>query len=462
MTVLAPPTVHGSCAPGFERVREEFERNFAERDELGGSVCVFVDGEPVVDLWGGLADANTGAPWESETVNVIQSCSKGVTATCAHILIDEGLLDPEKPVSYYWPEFGQLGKERILVRQVLSHQSGVAHVDGIVPVGGFSDWDLMVSLLEQTRPFWEPGTRAGYHTVSIGWLAGELIRRVSGQSVGSFLRERITGPLGLDLWIGLPAEQEHRVAPTEWFDLVGQSGMPRSIYRAMTSPGTRGHQLLKAVLSVKPVRDGLSAVAARQIRAELERDPDAGGLPPEFIASLLNPRSPMFKTISNLGGWLDIGDTPLSHQAEIPAAGAIGNARSLAGIYAPLSLDGAHDGVRLVSPAAIPRMAYPQAVTDVDICLGIRTSFTLGFSKSWPNRGAGNGVFIGGDAFGTPGLGGQIGFADPSYRLAFAYTMNRHGSGTGLNPRGQSLVDATYLALGAPGREPGFWRRREG
>jgi CubicO group peptidase (beta-lactamase class C family) len=244
-----------------------------------------------------------------------------------------------------------------------------------------------------------------------------------------------------------------------FFDLAAQSGIPPAVYAALTDPTSTAHRLLSGALRLRPVRAALGAAATRGLRAQARRDPDAAVLPAEFVRGMLDPRSAAFKLITNVGGWFEVGDSPAAHAAEIPAAGAVTNARGLAGVYAPLSLGGSRDGVRIVSEEAIERMAYPQSFTDVDACIGLRTCFTLGFSKSWPNAGAGNGVFIGEDAFGTPGLGGQIGFADPFHRLAFAYTMNRHGAGTGLNERGQSLVDATYSILGSPGREPGFWRR---
>ncbi len=395
---------NGHCSPRFERVHEEFERNFAERGELGASLCVWHDGEKVVDLWGGIADPTSGREWDADTIQVLMSCSKGVTATCAHLLVDQGLLDLESPVSRYWPEFGQHGKRDILVRQILTHQSGVAHVDGQVPAGGFNDWDLMVKMLEETAPFWDPGTRVGYHGLAYGWLIGELVRRITGMTIGSFLREQVTEPLGLDLWLGLPAEHESRVAPS----LV-------------------------------------------------TTDASIDALPPRLIAALKDPNSLILRTTSNMGGWIAGWDTPEAHAAEIPAGGAIGNARSLAGMYAPLSVGGTLDGVRLASNVALARMRNAYSWTDLDAVLCIRTCYTMGFAKSWPNPGPGNGVIIGEDAFGTPGIGGQIGFADPACRLAFAYTMNQHGPGAGLNERGQSLIDATYQILGSPTSEPGFW-----
>jgi CubicO group peptidase (beta-lactamase class C family) len=458
-TAATGSAVSGFCDPRFEQVREQFERNFAERGELGASVCVVVNGEAVVDLWGGVANAATGKPWERDTINLVQSCSKGITALCGHILIDRGELNLDLPVAHYWPEFAQHGKQAITVRQVFSHQSGVAHVQGIVPIGGFSDWDLMIRLIEETTPFWEPGTRTGYHALTFGWLIGELIRRISGQRVGAFFRENVGDPLDLDCWIGLPAEHEHRVARTEWFDIASELGMTARAYGALTTPSSSAHKLIVAALSIPPLRALLARQMMRTMDAKKAIDPDAQSLPKQFVLDFLNPNSAAFKLVSNLGGWIDVGDEPAAHASEVPAAGAITNGRGLAGVYAPLSLGGEINGVRIIGAEAITRMRYPQSVTDVDPCLGIRTAFTLGFSKSWPNRGAGNGLYIGEDAFGTPGLGGQVGFADPSYKLAFGYTMNRHGVGTGLNPRGESLVDATYRALGSPGREPGFWRR---
>lgn len=448
--------MQGHCDPRFARVREEFERNFAERDELGAAVCVIVDGEPVVDLWGGTADHVTGRPWERDTMNVVMSCSKGVTAACVHVLIDRGQLDVDKPVAHYWPEFAAHGKGDIPVRMVLSHQSGVAHVGPVIPRGRIADFDLMTRLTADTAPFWEPGTRVGYHGLSVGWLMGELIRRVDGRTPGRFLREEIAEPLGgLDVWIGLPQEHEHRVSRTVMFDIAAEAGIPPRVWAALTDPTSLGHKAIKALLSVGPLRGPMAANAIRKA----ERRRPGSGLPIAFMRALLDPRSATFAFLTNTGDYLDSVDTRASHAGELPAAGAIASARGLAGLYAPLSLGGAHRGVRIVSEAAIARMRVAQAVTEMDVVLGGPSSYTLGFSKSWPSTRPGSGVVIGEDAFGTPGAGGQLGMADPSYRLAFAYVMNRHGVGTGLNERGQSLVDATYESLGAPGREPGFWRR---
>lgn len=460
MSTTATPSspVHGTCDQRFAAVRDAFTRNFAERDELGAAVCVMVDGEPVVDLWGGVADPATGRAWEQDTMNVIMSCSKGVVATCVHLLIDRGELDVDRPIAHYWPEFAAHGKRDIPVHLALSHQSGVAHVKPVVPVGALSDLDLMTRLTADTPPYWEPGTRTGYHGLSIGWIEGELIRRITGLTPGQFLRREISEPLGIDVWLGLPEEHEDRVATTVMFDLAAEAGVSPRMWEALTHPASREHALLRGLLSVGPLR---SAAARAAVRKGERRSPGAG-LPAGFVRNLLDPRSATFAFLTNTGDYLANVNTREAHAGEIPAAGAIASARGLAGLYAPLALDGAHRGVRLVAPGAIAGMRIPRAATAMDAVIGTPTTYTLGFSGSWPSDRPGSGVMIGEDAFGTPGAGGQLGFADPAYRLSFAYVMNRHGAGTGLNERGQSLVDAVYRSLGSPGRAHGSWLRPAG
>jgi CubicO group peptidase (beta-lactamase class C family) len=401
------PAVHGRCEPRFEAVRREFERNFVERGELGAAVCVLVDGEPMVDLWGGLADAETAREWDANTPVVVFSSTKGMTALAAHVLADRGKLEFAAPVATYWPEFAAAGKDRITVGMLLSHQAGLAAWREPLPEGALYDWELATSRLAAQAPYWEPGTRTGYHGVTFGFLVGEVVRRVDGRSVGTFLRDEIAAPLGAEIWIGLPEKIEARVARTELYDYS---------------------------------------------------DDDS-----EFTQFVLaNPDSLPAQLQLNTGGWLgnqELLDTRASHAAEIPAANGIATARGLATMYAPLSLGGKFRGVRIVGPEAIAGMRYVRARTDRDASALVATAFSLGFLKSWDNRSLGEGMstIIGEDAFGHAGLGGSIGFADPSCRLAFAYVMNRHGRGTGINSRAQSLVDAVYRTLGSPTDEPGFW-----
>lgn len=412
--------IKGYCDDRLANVRDAFQINFRDRGEVGAAVCVMLDGEPVVDLWGGVADVETDRPWDENTVVVVMSCTKGAVALCGHMLADRGLLDMDAPVAKYWPEFAAHGKANILVRHVFSHQSGVAHVKDAVPQDGFCDWKTIIRLIERSSPFWQPGTRVGYHLLTHGYIIGELVRRISGSSsIGAFFHEEVAGPLGLDFWIGLPAAEHHRVA------------------RLIPAPPPAHLATMMNIVAKCP--------------------PSL----PRNLAKLIAPSNVIARTMTNLGGFLDNFETPRYYESEIPSAGAVTNARSLAGMYAPLALDGAHRDKRLVRPEAIAGMRYTAAATDCDLLLGGRSSFSLGFSKSWGSNDAGglNSVVIGEDAFGAPGFGGHIGFADPHYRLSFAYTMNKQGEGTGLNERGQSLVDEVYKALGAPTKAGGFWAR---
>lgn len=404
--------VQGDCAAVFRVVRDEFERNFAERGEVGASVCVTLDGEPVVDLWGGVADRATGRPWQRDTMGLVWSSTKGAAALCAHLLIDRGLVDLDAPVAHYWPEFAQAGKGAITVRTVLNHQAGLPALRRPLRPGGFYDWGYVVEALAAEAPFWPPGTRQGYHAATFGHLVGELVRRTTGRGIDRFFREEVAGPLGLDFHIGLPEEHEGRVAPT-------------------TRPDPT------------PKGEPLSA----------------------FLAAMQDPQS-----VQALA-WLNTGrlpgareyDSPAAHRAVLPSQGGITNARGLAGTYAPLALEGQHRGVRVVSADAVRRMGVVSSGLGVDAVLLIGLRLALGFWKSSDNRrgppGARDSVILSEEAFGHPGMGGSIGFADPGARLSFGYTMNRQGRGVCLNERGQGLVDATYRALGYRPGPTGSWRR---
>lgn len=396
--------VSGGCAPKFARVREEFERNFAERGEVGASVCVMLDGEPVVDLWGGMAD-HEGRAWAQDTVSVVFSTTKGVTALCAHILVSRGKLDLAAPVTAYWPEFGQAGKENITVGMLLSHRAGLPVVSTPLAAGAFFDWAGMVATLEKEHPVWEPGTRHGYHAFTFGWLVGEVVRRVSGCSLGEFVRTEIAEPLGLDLWLGLPEEIEPRVA---------------AMGPAEPQPGD------------VPAR--LAVVAATE------------------------PESPQARLMGNTGGYLEGGfDSRAGHAAELGSVGAVTNARALAGMYAPL----ARGGAPLVDAAALVRMSTTVAA-GADALAFANSRYTYGFVPSIDNRheppGLRDSMILSADAFGHPGLGGGVGFASPANRMSFGYTMNAMGPGTMLNPRGQSLVDAVYTTLGYTDNDAEVWR----
>jgi len=406
MAELKTAQVGGICEPAFAGVREQFERNFAERGEVGASVCLMVEGKTVVDLWAGLAEPESGRAWTADTVCTVWSCTKGATALCAHILVDRGELDLDAPVKKYWPEFAQNGKDAITVRMLLNHQAAVAAVRQPVPEGGFNDWEWVTAALAQETPFWEPGTRNGYHAFTFGWLVGEVVRRVSGKSLGAFFRDEVAGPLGIDFQIGATPETEGRVAP---------------------------------ILFPAPPAAG--------------EDPGAF-----YTRALTDPTSVQGLIVLNNGGWFGPGcNAPEAHAAEVPAAGGLTNARGLAGMYAPLA--GSGPG-RLLSEEGLSRAAAVSSATEVDAVLLAPTRFSLGYAKSMDNRRRAlpnDSILISEDAFGHPGVGGSIGFADPKRRMSFGYAMNQLGTGLGLNPRGQSLIDAAYLAVGATSNAGGSW-----
>jgi CubicO group peptidase (beta-lactamase class C family) len=392
--------VSGTWHSAFKAVRDEFVRNFAERGEVGASVSVMLGGVMVVDLWGGVADPATGTPWRKDTLVHVWSCTKGVTALAAHILASRGQLDLDAPVVHYWPEFAQNGKQNTTVEMLMSHKAGVPAIRAPLPPGALYDWDFMVETLAAEAPFWEPGTRHGYHALTFGFLVGELVRRISGKPLDQFVRDEITGPLRLDLWMGLPASEDHRVAPS---------------------------------LPAPP--------------------PSAPPFPNWLLQALSDPTSVPALVFFNNGGYLNPGeaDTRAAREAVIGATGAITNARNLARLYAELARPRVPWRPRLVNDASLVRMGRTISAGN-DVFGSIPSRFACGYIKSMDNRrgtpaNQDSGI-LSEDAFGHSGFGGSLGFADPRTSLSFGYAMNQQGPGTLLNPRGQSLVDAAYRSLG--------------
>jgi CubicO group peptidase (beta-lactamase class C family) len=381
--------IQGSCDARFERVREVFAESFRTRDEVGAAVAVAIDGQLVVDLWGGHHERERTRPWQPDTLVNVYSTTKGVTALAAHRLVDEGKLDLDAPVAKYWPEFAQAGKGAIPVRWLLSHRAGLPAVRKLLPNEALYDWEAMTSALAAEAPWWTPGSAHGYHAVTFGWLVGEVVRRIAGKGLGAYVRDTFAGPLGLDFHIGL-AEREHaRVA-----DILQQ---------------------------VPPDPTGEAAQL--------------------FARSLADPEGVTARAFANPPSMVLGPNVPAWRSAEIPGANGHGTARALATLYGRAALG---DG-SVISRDAIERCRTEQSYGD-DLVLGVRTRFGLGFMLRQESHTGGR--CLGTGAFGHPGAGGSLAFADPEQRLGFGYVMNRMGPRILLDDRAIALVEALNGCLG--------------
>jgi CubicO group peptidase (beta-lactamase class C family) len=399
--------VQGTVEPGFEGVREAFERNFAEHGEVGAACALYVGGRPVVDLWGGVADAATDQPYGEDTLQLVFSSTKGATALCANLLAQRGHLDVDAPVARYWPEFAQAGKDEVPVRWLLSHQAGLSHIDRSLTLEEALAWDPPVEALAAQAPIWEPGTAHGYHAVTFGWLVGEVVRRITGRSLGTFFAEEVAGPLGLEFWIGLPDEHQGRVAP-------------------LTNRGVRhGDQHPEEAA-------GMEAEGARTLA--------------EVIEQFLGPDSLLAKALGGVDGVFTaegVFNRPEVRAAELPAANGVANARSMARMYAGAigRVEGGDAGP-LLTPQQIAA-ASTRLTSGADKVLMIDTTFGLGFMTASPFAPYG-----GATSFGHAGAGGSVGFADPENDIGFGYVMNRMLANLSGDPRSRGLIAAVYDAIG--------------
>jgi CubicO group peptidase (beta-lactamase class C family) len=392
--------IHGEADPKFAAVEEAFAANFSQLGEVGAAFALYKDGVKVVDLWGGLANQDTGTPWREDTMQLTFSTTKGATAACAHLLAQRGELDFDTPVSDYWPGFEQSGKANIPVRWLLSHRAGLPAVDTPITPEQLYAWDPIVDALAAQQPYWEPGTKHGYHALTYGYLVGEIIRRVSGRSVGEFLRDEITGPLGAEYFIGLPSELEPRVGK-----LITFSFGPSAEERAAMG------------------------------------DFDINALPEEIrdmAAAFLDPNSLSLKALNLTEPRLDF-NSPAMHAAEIPAANGIGTARGLARMYA--SFVGEVDGIRVLNDDTVARATVEQSAGK-DAILIKDTRFALGFMLDQPDV-----PLLGPKSFGHDGAGGFLAFADPDANVGFAYVMNKMNTNINADARSKSLVDAVRASL---------------
>jgi CubicO group peptidase (beta-lactamase class C family) len=344
---------------------------------------VTVDGEPIVDLWAGTADREQMRAWEANQLVNVWSTTKGWLALAMLHGIDRGLLDVDAPVAKYWPEFAANGKGSVRIKHLLTHTSGLPAPTVKVPDEALYDWAAMIDALERSTLWWEPGTRCGYHAATFGWLNGELVRRISGQSVGQYLRDHIAGPIGADVAIGLTDSEQARTVET-------------------LAPSAAGRLLFWLMFAI-------------------------GGGPKS--AAFTNPPRPF--TAVNTRRW---------REAEIPSSNGHASARGLARLYTPLALGGAWNGVRLLSEAGV-ELAAREQIHMKDVVTGMDTRRTLGYML--PDSSMGDPRPL--TAFGHPGMGGSLGFADPAHRLAFGYVMNQMIIGP--DSRAMSLSRAVYRCL---------------
>ncbi|MVO86252.1 serine hydrolase [Streptomyces sp. p1417] len=387
-------TINGEVAAEFEPVRAAFAANFAHHGDIGAAVCVYQHGRPVVDLWGGVADPDTGRPWQRDTLQLVYSATKGATASAAHLLVQRGELDLDAPVAKYWPEFAANGKADIPVRWLLSHQAGLVTLDQPMPLNQALAWHPMAAALAAQRPVWAPGTAHGYHGRTWGWLVGEVIRRVSGRSPGRFFADEFATPLGLDFFIGLPTSERGRVS--------------RMVHR-------------------KPDVD-FTTLPAESIPEDLREQVAAWSDPNSFSNRAYMVTDPAA---------IDF-DSPEVQAAELPASNGIGTARGLARMYA--ALIGEVDGVRLLTPQTIAAATKEQS-SGMDQVLVAPSRFSSGYML--PTEGN---PMTGPQSFGHTGRGGSFGFADPEHGITFGYVMNHIISGSD-DVRAASLVEAVRTSL---------------
>ncbi len=412
MRTTGGTAVHGYVEEGWGKVADAFRANFdGDPGEVGATCCVYVDGRAVVDVWGGLSDAEAKRPWNEDTIALVASTTKGATAICAHLLAQRGELDLDARVAEYWPEFGAAGKERIPVRWLLSHQAGLPVVDGPLTFEQACAWQPVIRALEAQKPAWRPGTEHLYHSVTFGFLVGEVVRRITGRSLGTFFADEVAVPLGLSAWIGLPEAHEPRVAR------VGYA----------------------APFTLEEMTAGMIETTG------LDRDTVVA-----WMDAVWSPGSVQARA-AELGGALDpTSDYPSTRAfraAEFPFGNMLSDARSLARMYAATVSE--VDGVRLLDPATVEQMTAVQ--TDRTRMHGLPPQLTipadrsfymsLGFWRACPPM-----PWVGPGSFGHPGSGGSVGFADPDAGVGFGYVPNLWSFRIG-EPRASNLAAAVVACL---------------
>ncbi|MET7981287.1 MULTISPECIES: serine hydrolase domain-containing protein [unclassified Streptomyces] len=384
--------VNGTVAEGFEPVRQAFAANFAALGDRGAAVTVYRDGHKVVDLWGGTRDVDGTEPWQRGTAQIVRSATKGVAAAVLLLLAQRGQLDLDAPVGAYWPEYKAHGKEHTRVRHLLAHRAGVPVLDRPLTPAEAADPDLAAAAVAAQTPVWEPGAEHGYHAQTYSWLTGELVRRVTGRTIGRWLAEELAGPLDLDLWIGLPEAAAGRVGRVAQIE----------------APSTPG------------------GLRTRPKRAVSEAYADPGSLTRRAFAAI----TPM------------PDENDLAYRAAVlPASNGIATADGLARFYA--ALIGEVDGVRLFTPETLSA-ARTQQSAGPDRVLVVNTRFGLGYMLH-----GGASPLLSPGSFGHPGRGGALGFADPESGIAFGYVTNGFRKSVTADARAQALIRAVGAAISA-------------
>lgn len=405
--------ISGNVRPGFEAVREAFAQNFEKRHEVGASVAVVRDGQYLVDLWGGWADEARTRPWEADSIVNVWSTTKGFVSLSAHMLIDRGQLELDKPVADYWPEFAQAGKEEITVRQLMSHRAGLSGWVEPVTEDIMYDWAKLCEMLAAQEPFWEPDTQSGYHALTFAHLVGELVRRIDGRPIDEFVREEITGPLKADMFIGVRPEDDRRVA-----DLC-------------TTPHALPPQNPSQVKSEQEA-EGVETASGDGSAS------DAGESAPQMNEIMLRALGNPFvgPKVANSDAW---------RRGVFPSANGHGNARGIAAMYGTIASGGAFGATRLFSPEAVERMREEQP-TGRDLVIsavGEEMTWGMGFmvnKQKWYGSNP--------RAFHHGGYGGSLGFCDPEAGIGFGYAMNAMNVSTLVqDTRSVALLRAVYRCL---------------
>ncbi|MCO8255940.1 beta-lactamase family protein [Haladaptatus sp. AB618] len=396
--MTSPPSIHGTVAPGFEPVAETFVENFRRRDELGAACAAYLEGEKVVDLWGGFRTVACSGPWTEDTLVLVFSTTKGMAATAVAHARSNGLFEYDDTVATHWPAFGQNGKDEITIRELLAHQGGVAAPRRKLNPERIADTETLSSMLASKRPEWTPGRRHGYHSFTLGWYESELIRRTdpAGRTLGQYFADEIAAPLDAEFYVGLPDDvSRNRIAEID------------------------GYSVAEIVTHIRQ-------------------------FPWRMVLSLLSPRSLSSRALDcfEIDSPADL-DRPSYRSVEIPSGNGIGRVRDIAEIYGMLATDGGNLDIGTDTLDELRRPANPPRQGPEDLVLKTESAYSLGYSKPSSNFRFGRSTA----AFGTPGAGGSFAFADPDEGLGFAYAPNRMKPRLWDDPRERALRNALYDCL---------------